>query len=938
MNSKLSATHWTNSEYRDQELRFTVHDSPDYYQLKVSVFNDDKKTDLIGETWASLKEVVIPGGGQSDTWHNLSCKGKYAGEVRVEITYYDTRPKQERAEKVKMVGAQSTVVDDGGRETLKGPRQPKAAVKRRPLPSDPVTGAPPPNAIPDHVQTPPRGYKSPAGTPEHVQPPARGYEQDYGQTPLRAQPPPPTAIPEHVHTPSRAPPVAIPQHVQTPPRGYNSPAYIANQSPLQSVEYGTPSKQYGANSYDRSPATANGYDRSPSWNDYSSNKAIPHEERNELYDPIDPRNDYAQGHNLQSYGSQNGHYAEEEEYVDPRDTYSRHSPYEIPPPDEYESPPSPGGPPPPPPAHASRHGSSQVSPQPPMRSQESYAFPPPTRASTWDISPSKEAHRSSLSSYSQPKPYMAYVTPKKDEPYQKETSRPYQDTEPRHHSYDARYNNDYGSMQPTVEDAPPSPSGNYSGHKGSPSRSGDNRYNQVPSPAPLNLSGRGSVASGRNSISVPPSQQAIHQYSNSNGYNSSNSQASLRDRSQTANSMSSRTSYNTLPQQHQISQKPSRNQPAEFEADYGLPAVPPTLVAGMDPMIAQEIQERIYDERRKSFSNHGPNPNSRGSYEEISHYQQPPRQEFDSYQQDAMVQYTPSAAPSSYDGRDSRYSNTTGTVVHKARGVSPDPRVPARKSVSPSPTPPEESRRLSGIPFGPDSYNALNPKISGSISTPSLSARYDIQTPDKDAKIITHDGREIDPSDHIPESNYAPLLESKGPKYASQMPDRNYRASPVSSQPSSGRKQLKVVARPVSMATLSSGPAVYMGTGPNDPLSNTGRNRLQKKSNRMSAMPAPNSSPLAPISPYQSNSHTPRSVNRPNTATYDSNENYNPSPSYGGSYRGSAGPPPIPAKVPVRLDFDPPQVQSSGADAWTLLEEMKNIDLGNGRSRRRNHY
>jgi hypothetical protein len=945
-----NAANWTNSDPRDQELRFTVHDSPDYFQLKVSVFNDDKRTDLIGETWISLQEVVVPGGGQSDTWHNLSCKGKYAGEVRVEITYYDTRPKQERPEKAKHGGA-ATSVEDGGREALKGPRQPKAPVKRRPLPSDPITGAPPPNAIPDHVQTPPRGYKSPAGTPEHVQPPPRGYEQsmngqeytqtppraqpqqsmngqEYTQTPPRAQPHQPNSVPEHVQTPSRVPPVAIPQHIQTPPRGYQSPAYISNQSPLQNVEYGKPTSQY----------SVGGYDRSSTLDGYGSHKVIPHEERNELYEPVTPRNDYAPAHSSKGYGSHHGHYEEEEEHIDHRDTYNRHTPYEIPPPDEYGSPPSPGGPPPPPPAHGSRHGSNHVSPQPLMRPQENYAFPTPARASTWDASPSKEAHRNSLSSYSQPKPYMAYITSKNDDPYGKESTGPHQEAEPRHHSYDARYNTDYGSMQPTVEDAPPSPSGHYSGHRGSASRSpGDRRYDEVPSPAPLNLSGRGSVASGRNSISTPPSHQAAHQYSISNGYNSSNSQISIRNRSQTGTSLSSRTSYNTIPQQNQIPRKPSRNQLAELEPDYGLPAVPPTLVAGMDPMIAQEIQERIYDERRKSFSSQGPSLVSQGSYQELPHYHQP-QHEFEPYPEDAMVPYAPSAAQSSYDERKSRYSNTTGTVVHKPRGVSPDPRVPARKSVSPSPAPPEENRRLSGIPFGPDSYNALNPKISGSASTPSLSARYDPQEPNLDAKIITHDGREIDPSDHIPESNYAPLLESKGPKYASQMPDRNYRPPPTSSQASSGRKQLKVVARPVSMATPPSGPAVYMGTGPNDPLSNTGRNRLQKKSNRMSAMPAPHSSPLAPMTAYQSNSHTPRSVPRPNTATYDSNANYNPSPNYGGSYRENAGPPPIPAKVPMRMDSGPPPPQSSGADAWTLLDEMKNIDLGSGRSRRRGHY
>ncbi|TQS34465.1 hypothetical protein Golomagni_05150 [Golovinomyces magnicellulatus] len=82
------------SVWRDQELHYTVHDSPDYYQLTVSVFNEDKRTDLIGETRIDLKEIIIPGGGQNAHWHNLKCKGKYAGEVRAEITYTDSRPGQ----------------------------------------------------------------------------------------------------------------------------------------------------------------------------------------------------------------------------------------------------------------------------------------------------------------------------------------------------------------------------------------------------------------------------------------------------------------------------------------------------------------------------------------------------------------------------------------------------------------------------------------------------------------------------------------------------------------------------------------------------------------------------------------------------------------------------------------------------------------------------
>ena len=74
-----------------------MHDSPDYYQLKVSVFNDDKKTDLIGEAWIDLSKVVVRGGGRSDGWHSLNCKGRYAGEIRIELTYYDIRPKEEKA-------------------------------------------------------------------------------------------------------------------------------------------------------------------------------------------------------------------------------------------------------------------------------------------------------------------------------------------------------------------------------------------------------------------------------------------------------------------------------------------------------------------------------------------------------------------------------------------------------------------------------------------------------------------------------------------------------------------------------------------------------------------------------------------------------------------------------------------------------------------------
>ena len=127
---------------RDQELRFPVHDSPDYYKVKCSVFNDDKKTDLIGETWIDLKDVIIPGGGQNDIWHQLQFKGKQAGEIRVEITFYDTRPqseatlakRKERREKQQL--SINGSVSGGARQL--GPRD----IARRPLPVSPATSAP----------------------------------------------------------------------------------------------------------------------------------------------------------------------------------------------------------------------------------------------------------------------------------------------------------------------------------------------------------------------------------------------------------------------------------------------------------------------------------------------------------------------------------------------------------------------------------------------------------------------------------------------------------------------------------------------------------------------------------------------------------------------------------------------------------------------------
>ena len=150
---------------RDQELRFTVHEAPDYYQLKVSIFNDDKKSELIGEGWVDLKEVVIPGGGQSDQWYPLQYKGKYAGDVRMELTYYDIRPRDEAVIERRREGDRNThgsrnhtPNQNGGVDGPRhfGPRE----IKRRPLPADPTGSSPLPTrpALPEHPYSSPGPY------------------------------------------------------------------------------------------------------------------------------------------------------------------------------------------------------------------------------------------------------------------------------------------------------------------------------------------------------------------------------------------------------------------------------------------------------------------------------------------------------------------------------------------------------------------------------------------------------------------------------------------------------------------------------------------------------------------------------------------------------------------------------------------------------------
>ena len=812
-----------------------MHDSADYYQLKVSVFTDDKKTDLIGEAWVDLKAIVIPGGGQNDLWQTLTCRGKYAGEIRVEITYYDTRPSPEKP--VAARSRQSMTVEREGSPT----KQRTPMMKRRPLPFDPVTGeAPPESSSPqDYQQTPPRSV---------------GKQSQYS-------------------------------------------AFVPNQSPLQAVEYGTPPapRHQHPESYSPSPqpGTPHGYPTSA-----RSDVPVQSYRPRDAYDAPQQYDD--RDHGSASHGSQ---YSSQSEL------------YEMPPMDEQMSmPPAARELPPAPPAHRSRNNSG--GPEPVYRG----TFDLPSQKSTspmpmrHDVLKS-EAHRNSMPSYpGRPTFRASDSAPSAIHQPHSQSAAQYENFPPRHYSHDGGYEPHSRSMQPTVEDVPDSPSEKlsssygYSGSRGS--YHDEMAYEREHSPAPLNFS-RSVGASPL--YGTPQSTPGAGAYQDQGGYGAPAPLPNARDYSTSPGRSSYNPNSGYSPQPHR---RRESEPPLMHDSHRGPPPLPSSLVPAVDSALSHDISARIYEERRHDGHYSNPSTPRRG------------RHDRDSMSYGHGVGNSPSSlAHQQYDRRhDVGYSSGPESQMGRPRNGSPNAnpdrqQTIQRKSVSPAPSP-SEGRRLSGVPFGPDSYEAFNPSVSPSPSGAGGSS-------DPDSKIITHDGREIDPSDHLPMESWAPEPE---PKPSQKPSEPRARPSPAGAQPMppSGRRPLRV-ARPQSMAAPP--PAPIFGRqeelyNPSDVPGTAGRNRLQKKANRASA--SQGSSPLAPISPdnYQERqSAYPPTRGLPRSSTWDY-PNENRAPQYGQG-------PPVPAKMPL-----PVMSGANGVSAGqgTLMEEMQRIDIGAGRSRRRGGY
>lgn len=295
----------------------------------------------------------------------------------------------------------------------------------------------------------------------------------------------------------------------------------------------------------------------------------------------------------------------------------------------------------------------------------------------------------------------------------------------------------------------------------------------------------------------------------------------------------------------------------------------------------------------------------------------------------------------------------------RPRAVSPNegPAVP-RKSVSPNPYPSNDRSRMGVIPFGPDSYDVLNPGSSPTSHghpTPERSREVARQEEvDKiraQGPIIGNDGRVIDPSDHLPSDTWAPEPERKNrkPEHVIHVRRKNEQQRPDSSplpikplsksnSPFQGPSQT-----PIKPLSASSSP--YRSPGDSIPVPDTGRrNRLQKQ---MPQRPLP-TQPF--VHPHSSPSAIPqvRSSNQPSPSQQRSSMPSSP----------MAGPPQRPPlsdyQVPVvgnynpRNSYHPQQHQSTpprmppmqqrpqsfayGGYDDPLAAELSMIDIGPPRS------
>lgn len=185
----------------------------------------------------------------------------------------------------------------------------------------------------------------------------------------------------------------------------------------------------------------------------------------------------------------------------------------------------------------------------------------------------------------------------------------------------------------------------------------------------------------------------------------------------------------------------------------------------------------------------------------------------------------------SADVFDERNTYRSQPQVVRPRAVSPNAgQMIPRKSVSPHPQASGDRRRLSAVPFSPDSYEAYNSGSDDVFGTPAgdreAARQKEVQKIRDQGPIIGNDGRVIDPSDHLPSDTWAPEPERKERK-----PEHVIRIRTRDEARNGRAGSSPLPARPVSFQPTP--PQSYQSSPQQSPIEppNSGRrNRLQKQS------------------------------------------------------------------------------------------------------------
>jgi len=932
-------------KFRDQELRFTVHDSPDYYNLKVSIFNDDKKTELIGETWVSLADVIVPGGGQSDTWHNLNFRGKYAGEVRMELTYYDSRPKPEQPA--------SEQPDSAGH----------LPVKRRPLPSNPGG----PRSRPLGFESEPRPLPSATGPREFGTPSRRQLQaqsRSAGNTPgwhdqaeydnnepLEFDQRRPLPQPKSFNGPDAAQQYQQYNERDTassyasendpycndPPRSdYDYPASVAGsdlplglpelppmsssgQSRFVRSTQEPPQQQRGDHQYPSHPELQHSYsapavpvpepqpydDRPmPHLDHTQSDSVLDHGQPVQLYQPYEPP-----AQESPAYYDQGQEYASvlynepQQDIFPPMEQYHHHEdPFDLST-QYYEAPYHPqdeniasevfeAQAPPPPPAHKSQNSTPTYLPYRKPVSDQDIA-PAPLNIAVTALARSSPMQQSS-------------AVDLRSEP----TSSPHS-----YHSYTSSQHDPYYSQSPSH---PPDNFGRTTTQLSASSGGSFPRYSQE---FQQNTSPDGPHQIHRKSMSQPRNAYSPSSYNTPSGTNPS---VPPRDHRMSVPYLQQSSPLDPGPTSPYSQDQPSplviktpphRQTPPRPHTMY---STPPSGPYQASPGQNYNTPPRRHPlSQQQNAANISPKGNQYSSPPENNDF--PP-----------LIKPQPLSLAPNY-ARESRAANRSTPTT--------------RKSVSPRP--PDSTERRSEVPFGPDSYDQFNPSARSTPTNKSTTtgpntpatkgykSNYESPYSEDDGPIVDFHGNKIDPSDRLPESSWAPEPEKKIPVKVKPLRERERlngarpRASPESqpaivpahaSAPQTPSQYISQRARePASASPLllgappDSSPAATAATA-------VGRNKLRKanagaRPHSMAALPQ--SAAALPFGPIPS----PAGGAAPPRASLYANAAASKSAYHVGALQRA---PPVPAKIPLddmavlsaeisRIDIGPSSAPGSGA-------------------------